>query len=60
MCVQLKGKYQMKKRHLEMLGYRVILINFSEWICFYFPDERIDFISKLVWPKKFMPSQALR
>ncbi|KAJ8922494.1 hypothetical protein NQ315_007522 [Exocentrus adspersus] len=47
----LKGKYQMKMRHLEIFGYEVAAVNFSQWINLLYPEERLEFISKLIWPE---------
>nr|CAI5839575.1 unnamed protein product [Callosobruchus analis] len=47
-----KGKYQHKKRHLEMFGYEVSVAKFSEWVNLLYAEERLEFISNLIWPKK--------
>ncbi|CAH1976025.1 unnamed protein product [Acanthoscelides obtectus] len=47
-----KGKYQHKKRHLEMLGYEVSMVKFTEWINLLYAEERLEFLSDLIWPKK--------
>ncbi|KAF2905968.1 hypothetical protein ILUMI_00199 [Ignelater luminosus] len=48
--VQLKGKYQLKKRHLEILGYRVLPINVSEWDSLIYGEQKVEYINKLIWP----------
>ncbi|KAJ8944774.1 hypothetical protein NQ318_003642 [Aromia moschata] len=45
----LKGKYQLKKRHLEMLGYTVSVIKFNEWINLLYAEERFEYLSKMIW-----------
>ncbi|KAJ8931919.1 hypothetical protein NQ314_015117 [Rhamnusium bicolor] len=46
----LKGKYQFKRRHLEMFGYGVAIIHFNEWINLLYAEERLEYLSKLIWP----------
>ncbi|XP_018563846.1 FAST kinase domain-containing protein 1, mitochondrial [Anoplophora glabripennis] len=48
--VQLKGTYQLQKRHLEIFGYEVAVVNFSEWVNLVHGGERLEYISKLIWP----------
>ncbi|KAJ3659143.1 hypothetical protein Zmor_010848 [Zophobas morio] len=50
---QLKGSFQLKKRHLEMLGYKVVFVKSSDWIGLYYTEDRIDYLEHLIWPKKF-------
>nr|CAH7738645.1 unnamed protein product [Callosobruchus chinensis] len=47
-----KGKYQHKKRHLEIFGYEVSIAKFTEWVNLLYAEERLEFISNLIWPKK--------
>lgn len=49
---QLKGNFQMKKRHLEILGYKVIFLKCSDWIGLYYAEERLDFLRQLIWPNE--------
>lgn len=51
-CVNLRGKYQLKIRHLEILGYEVAVINFNEWVNLIHGEERLEYISKVIWPSK--------
>ncbi|KAG5885899.1 hypothetical protein JTB14_012146 [Gonioctena quinquepunctata] len=46
----LKGKYQMKKKHLEMLGYGVSILNANEWSNLLYSSERVDYLTDLIWP----------
>lgn len=48
--VQLKGRYQLKTRHLEILGYKVLPINLSEWNSLIYGEQKVEYISKLIWP----------
>ncbi|XP_021937564.1 FAST kinase domain-containing protein 1, mitochondrial isoform X2 [Zootermopsis nevadensis] len=52
---QLRGKQQVKRRHLEMLGYRVIGISSSVWNSMYMaePTAKTDYLRQKIWP----PSQ---
>nr|XP_008192822.1 PREDICTED: FAST kinase domain-containing protein 1 isoform X1 [Tribolium castaneum] len=47
---RLKGPFQMKKRHLEILGYKVIFVKSSDWIELYYAEDRVDFLKQLIWP----------
>lgn len=44
----LKGRYQQKKRHLEILGYEVRQIDQNQWINLLYADERLDFLRNLI------------
>lgn len=44
----LKGRYQLKSRHLEILGYDVRLINQNEWSNLLYACERLEFLRDLV------------
>lgn len=48
--INLKGYYQLQQRHLEMLGYNLITINYHEWKVLYTRQSCIDYIKKKVWP----------
>ncbi|CAG9819769.1 unnamed protein product [Phaedon cochleariae] len=48
----LKGKYQMKKRHLEILGYTVSILNVNEWINLLYSVERLEYLNTLICPEK--------
>uniref|UniRef100_A0A1B6DR13 RAP domain-containing protein n=1 Tax=Clastoptera arizonana TaxID=38151 RepID=A0A1B6DR13_9HEMI len=47
----LKGYYQMKQRHLEIMGYRVISISDSVWNAMYMaePKAKVNYIKNLIW-----------
>ncbi|VEN57777.1 unnamed protein product [Callosobruchus maculatus] len=51
-----KGKYQHKNRHLEMFGYEVSIAKFTEWVNLLYAEERLEFVSNLIWPKKIEKS----
>ncbi|CAH0560501.1 unnamed protein product [Brassicogethes aeneus] len=47
--INLKGKFQMKKRHLEMFGYTVSIINIDEWLNLLYAEERLEFLKNKIW-----------
>ena len=49
---QLSGEQQLKKRHLEMLGYNVIGINSAMWNSMYMAEQnaKTDYLQKKIWP----------
>lgn len=59
-CVHLRGKYQLKKRHLEIFGYEVAVVNFSEWIGLLHAEERLKFISKAMSSSKRNTNDVFR
>ncbi|XP_069696117.1 FAST kinase domain-containing protein 1, mitochondrial isoform X2 [Periplaneta americana] len=50
--IQLCGEQQLKQRHLEMLGYRVIGINSSVWNSMYMAEQKTktDYLKEQIWP----------
>lgn len=42
----------MKNRHLEILGYEVGIVKFSEWTNLLYSVERLDYLRKVIWPHK--------
>ncbi|XP_060531544.1 FAST kinase domain-containing protein 1, mitochondrial [Cylas formicarius] len=44
----LKGRYQMMIRHLEILGYKVKVVRYNEWINLLYASERIEFVTNVV------------
>ncbi|KAJ8982983.1 hypothetical protein NQ317_001423 [Molorchus minor] len=56
----LKGKYQLKRRHLEMLGYGVVIIKFNEWINLLYAEERLEFVSNKIWGRGHEESVSLK
>nr|XP_023011925.1 FAST kinase domain-containing protein 1, mitochondrial isoform X2 [Leptinotarsa decemlineata] len=47
--VHLKGEYQMKKRHLEILGYEVAVLKYHDWSNLLYSSERIDYLKDLIF-----------
>jgi hypothetical protein len=49
---QLCGEQQIKQRHLEMLGYRVIGISSSMWNSMYMAEQtaKTDYLREKIWP----------
>lgn len=47
---QIKGEYQLKQRHLEILGYRVFFLNFNEWNRLRDRKHKIEFLKNIIWP----------
>jgi hypothetical protein len=49
---QLCGKQQLKQRHLEMLGYKVIGISSSIWNSMYMAEHnaKADYLRQKIWP----------
>jgi hypothetical protein len=49
---QLSGEQQLKKRHLEMLGYSVVGISSSVWTSMYMAEQnaKTDYLRKKIWP----------
>jgi hypothetical protein len=49
---QLCGEQQLKKRHLEMLGYTVVGISSSMWNSMYMAEAnaKTDYLRKKIWP----------
>lgn len=52
--VQLKGYQQMKARHLEIMGYRVVEITHSFWNSMFMtePKAKINYLRNLIWSKQ--------
>ncbi|KAB0797302.1 hypothetical protein PPYR_08296 [Photinus pyralis] len=48
LMVQLKGYQQLKKRHLEILGYRVASVNIKKWNSLLYGAERLEFLNNLI------------
>lgn len=48
----LKGRYQLKIRHLEILGFEVRHINSNEWVNLLYARERLDFLRNLIGQDK--------
>ncbi|XP_056644212.1 FAST kinase domain-containing protein 1, mitochondrial isoform X2 [Diorhabda sublineata] len=48
--IHLRGTYQMKIRHLEIMGYNVSIMKFDEWTNLLYSSERIEYLKKLIWP----------
>ncbi|KAK5643072.1 hypothetical protein RI129_006917 [Pyrocoelia pectoralis] len=48
--VQLKGYQQLKKRHLEILGYQVAAVNLKDWNSLLYGAEKVKFLHKLIYP----------
>lgn len=46
--IQPKGRYHLKNRHLEILGYEVCLIKRNEWMNLLYAGERLDFLRELI------------
>jgi hypothetical protein len=46
----LKGQEHLKQRHLEILGYKVIHINYSEWNSMYMnvPGAKVNYLKNLL------------
>lgn len=51
--VNLKGSIELKKRHLEMLGYSVVTVRDSEWKKLVHTRERLEFLTTLLNNVKF-------
>jgi hypothetical protein len=49
---QLCGEQQLKRRHLEMLGYTVIGISSSVWNSMYMAEQnaKADYLRQKIWP----------
>lgn len=47
---QLKGLELLRQRHLEILGHKVVYINYKEWNSMYLslPGARIQYLKKLL------------
>lgn len=47
---QLKGREHFRHRHLELMGYKVIQIKYSDWYSMYMnmPGARIDYLKGLL------------
>lgn len=48
--IQLKGEHQLKQRHLEILGYKVLILNMDEWNNTVYSQEKIEYLIKLMTP----------
>lgn len=48
---QMKGENQFKKRHLEILGYTVVFLDFAEWKRLQNGKQKIEFLKDSIWPK---------
>lgn len=55
----LKGYHQLKKRHLEILGYEVFLEEQSKWKDFCVHNQCVDYVREKIWPKQKCKSIAL-
>lgn len=51
--VQLTGPNLLKRRHLEMLGYRQVEISRFLWQAMYMSEEsaRLNYLTEQIWPK---------
>ncbi|XP_050441714.1 FAST kinase domain-containing protein 1, mitochondrial [Adelges cooleyi] len=51
---ELRGYFMMKKRHLEILGYKVIWIKKNIWNSMFMsePDAKMSYLRNLIWPKE--------
>lgn len=47
----LKGLFQLKRRHLEILGYDVFYENSYDWKDFYTHEQCVGYIKEKLWPK---------
>lgn len=48
---QMKGDRQLKRRHLEILGYTVAFLDFADWRSLQTGKQKIAFLKKFIWPK---------
>ncbi|CAG9835779.1 unnamed protein product [Diabrotica balteata] len=55
----LRGTYQMKIRHLEIMGYSVSIMKIDEWTNLLYASERIEYLKKLIWPDNWNTIQCL-
>lgn len=46
----MRGTENLKQRHLEMLGYKVVHVNYNEWNSMYMnvPNAKLNYIKKLL------------
>nr|XP_022900923.1 FAST kinase domain-containing protein 1, mitochondrial isoform X1 [Onthophagus taurus] len=49
--VQFRGSAQMKIRHLEMLGYKVAIVNLNEWKALIYGEERLEYLNDVLGVK---------
>lgn len=49
---KLIGPCDLKRRHLEMLGYKVLFINSRDWWLLNSNKNRTDYLKSLVWSDK--------
>lgn len=47
---QLRGQEILRERHLEMLGYKVVQVNYSEWNAMYMsvPGAKVTYLKNLL------------
>lgn len=48
--VNLKGQYQLKIRHLEILGYKIIPVNYFDWTSLPTGEEKLKFLMNAIAP----------
>lgn len=46
----LKGYFQLKQRHLEILGYNVVNISYDEWKKFYIQQHCMEYVRNKLPP----------
>lgn len=49
---QLIGQCDLKKRHLEILGYKVVFINWKDWWLLASHKDKVVYIKSIIWPDK--------
>lgn len=49
---QLLGEYELKRRHLEILGYKVVFISLRNWLSLVSNKNRVDYLKRIIWPDK--------
>ncbi|KAF5301434.1 hypothetical protein FQA39_LY02163 [Lamprigera yunnana] len=47
--VQLKGQQQLKKRHLELLGYKVVIVNPHKWKLIFYGEDKLTYLRDLIF-----------
>jgi RAP domain. len=59
---QLSGEQQLKRRHLEMLGYSVVGISSSMWNSMYMAEQnaKTDYLRNKIWPSATEPNTEHR
>ncbi|CAG9857060.1 unnamed protein product [Phyllotreta striolata] len=49
----LRGTYQMKIKHLEMMNYNVSVVKFCDWANLLYTSEKLEFLNNLIWPREY-------